>query len=84
MAQPAAMSHGLTLTAASTIVWFAPITSNDTFEQANGRITRPSQKANQFIVMIEGSDIERKYYDRLQRKQKVQGALLETIRASRV
>ena len=84
VAQPAAMSHGLTLTAASTIVWFAPITSNDTFEQANGRITRPSQKANQFIVMIEGCDIERKYYDRLQRKQKVQGALLETIRSARI
>ena len=84
VAQPAAMSHGLTLTAASTIVWFAPITSNDVFEQANGRITRPSQKYNQLVVMIEGSDIERRYYDRLQRKQKVQGALLESIRQGRI
>lgn len=84
VAQPAAMSHGLTLTEASTIIWYAPITSNDTFEQANGRITRPGQKHNQLIVMLEGSDIERKYYDRLQRKQKVQGALLESIRSARV
>lgn len=84
VAQPVAMSHGLTLTAASTIVWYAPITSNDTFVQANGRITRPGQKHSQLIVMLEGTEVERKYYARLQRKQRVQGALLETIRAGRI
>lgn len=83
VAIPHAMSHGLTLTAASTIVWYAPITSNDVFEQANARITRPGQKQNQLIVMIEGTEIERRYYARLQRKQKVQGTLLESIRAAR-
>lgn len=83
VAIPHAMSHGLTLTAASTIVWYAPITSNDAFEQANARITRPGQKQNQLIVMIEGTEIERRYYDRLRRKQKVQGTLLESIRAAR-
>lgn len=81
VAQPAAMSHGLTLTEASTIVWYAPIASNDIFEQANGRITRPGQRNNQFIIMLEGSEIERRYYKRLQNKQKVQGTLLEMIRA---
>lgn len=80
VAQPAAMSHGLTLTAASTIVWYAPITSADTFVQANGRITRPSQKNNQLIVMIEGTEIERRYYDRLSRKQKTQGTLLDMVK----
>lgn len=84
VAQPAAMSHGLTLTAASTVIWYAPVTSNDVFEQANGRITRPGQLHNQLIVMLEGCDMERRYYDRLRRKQKVQGALLETIRQNRV
>lgn len=81
VAQPAAMSHGLTLTEASTIVWYAPLASNDVFEQANGRITRPGQRNNQFIIMLEGSEIERRYYKRLQNKQKVQGTLLEMIRA---
>lgn len=83
VAQPAAMSHGLTLTAASTIVWFAPITSNETFQQANGRIQRPGQKLNTFIIMLEGSPIERKIYGRLQNKQKLQGLLLDEIKASR-
>lgn len=80
VAQPSAMSHGLTLTEASTIIWYAPITSADTFVQANGRITRPGQKNNQLIVMFEGTEIERRYYDRLQRKQKVQGTLLQMVR----
>lgn len=83
VAIPGAMSHGLTLTAASTVVWYAPITSNDTFVQANGRITRPGQTQKQLIVMIEGSDIERKYYSRLRLKQKVQGTLLDAIKDSR-
>lgn len=84
VAQPAAMSHGLTLTAASTIVWYAPITSADTFVQANGRITRPSQKNNQLIVMIEGTEIEKRYYDRLSKKQKVQGTLLDMVKAGAI
>lgn len=78
-----AMSHGLTLTAASTIVWAAPIPNNDTFEQANARITRPGQKLNQLIVMVEGSPLERKYYQRLKEKGRVQGVLLDMVQASR-
>lgn len=84
VAQPATMSHGLTLTAASTIIWYAPITSADTYEQANGRIIRISQKHSQLIVNIEGTDMERKYYKRLAEKQKVQGLLLDAIRDVRL
>lgn len=80
LAQPAAMSHGLTLTEANTIVWFAPHFSNEVFTQANGRITRPGQKNNQFIIMLEGSATERKLYERLRTKQKVEGLLLDMIK----
>lgn len=80
VAQPAAMSHGLTLTAASTIVWYSAITSNEVYEQANGRITRPGQKFTQFIINIEGSAVERKLYDRLQKKQAMQGLLLDLVK----
>lgn len=83
VAQPAAMSHGLTLTEASTVVWYAPITSNDIFEQANGRITRPGQKNTQFIIMLEGASVERRIYTRLQNKQKLQGVLLDMVKESR-
>jgi SNF2 family DNA or RNA helicase len=83
VAQPAAMSHGLTLTAASTIVWYSCVTSNETFEQANGRINRPGQKMNNFIIMLEGTKVEKRIYARLKNKQKMQGALLDEIKAHR-
>lgn len=79
VAQPAAMSHGLTLTAANTIVWYAPITSNEIYQQANARITRPGQKLTQFIVNIEATQAERRLYARLQERQSMQGLLLEIL-----
>lgn len=84
VAQPAAMSHGLTLTAANTIVWYAPIFSNDIYDQACARITRPGQQLSQLIVNIEGSPFERKMYERLRTKQKMQGLLLAMVEDSRV
>lgn len=83
VAQPAAMSHGLTLTAANTIIWYAPIFSNDIYDQACARITRPGQKRSQLIVNIEGSPIEQKTYDRLKNKQKMQGILLSMVEDAR-
>ena len=83
VAQPAAMSHGLTLTAASTIIWYSCITSNETFEQANGRINRPGQKMNNFIICLEGTAVEKRVYARLRKKQKMQGALLDEVKLHR-
>lgn len=82
VAQPAAMSHGLTLTAANVVCWYAPITSNDIFEQANARVARPGQKHTTLIAMIEGTPVERRIYERLQGKQKMQGTLLDMVRGS--
>lgn len=79
VANAAAMSHGLTLTEANTIVWVAPTTSHETFDQANHRIIRPGQERETFIIMLEGTEVERKIYARLKQKQTIQGLLLETI-----
>ena len=80
VANPGTMSHGLTLTAATTIVWFAPIHSNDVYEQACARVRRPGQTKTTVIVHIAGSDIERRIYKRLKNKQKLQGALLNMMK----
>lgn len=79
----AAMSHGLTLTSASTIIWYAPITSADIYDQANHRVIRPSQKLSTLIVNIEGSPVERKMYQRLRDKQSMQGILLDKMVGAR-
>jgi SNF2 family DNA or RNA helicase len=63
--QPQAASHGLTLTAADTIIWYAPCTSVETYLQANARIDRPGQKNNMTIVHISGSPVEAKLYSML-------------------
>lgn len=82
VAQPATMSHGLTLTAANVIVWFAPISSCDVQEQANARITRPGQKYSQLIIHIQGSPIEAQMYKRLREKASLQGLLLNSFEKS--
>lgn len=82
VAQPAAMSHGLTLVSANVVCWYAPVTSNEIYEQANARVTRPGQKHTTWIAMIEGSAVERRIYERLQGKQKMQGLLLETVKGA--
>ena len=64
--QPQAASHGLTLTAADTIIWYAPVTSVETYLQANARINRPGQKNAMTIVHITGSPVESRLYSALQ------------------
>ena len=84
VAHPQCMSHGLTLTAASTIIWYAPINRNEIYEQANGRITRPGQTRSQLIFHIYCTEIERRIYERLEKKQKTQGLLLDMYSANDV
>ena len=64
--QPQAASHGLTLTAADTIVWYAPCTSVETYLQANARIDRPGQVNPMTIIHIRGSQVESRLYSMLQ------------------
>ena len=79
VAHPGTMAHSLTLTEASTIIWFAPVDSNRIYEQANGRITRAGQKYTANIIHLAGSAVERKMYKRLQDRQSAQGLLLSMV-----
>ena len=63
--QPQAASHGLTLTAADTIIWYAPCTSVETYLQANARIDRPGQVNPMTVVHIRGSKVESRMYSLL-------------------
>lgn len=83
VAEPRTMSHGLTLVEANVIVWFAPTTSNETYQQANGRIRRPGQTKTTLIVHMCGSPVERKMYARLASKQKMQGDLLDMFKETK-
>lgn len=83
IAHPGTMSHGLTLTSANTIIWYAPITSNEQYVQANGRIERIGKTQVSNVVHIESTELEKEMYARLQRKGKLQGLLLDLIQKSK-
>jgi SNF2 family DNA or RNA helicase len=78
-AHPECMSHGLTLTAADTIVWFGPTTKLETYEQANARIRRIGQTRKQQIIRLVSSEAERVAYRRLAAKQDLQNNVLSII-----
>ena len=63
--QPQAASHGITLTAADTIIWYAPVPSVETYLQANARIDRAGQKNAMTIVHVKGSPVEERLYTML-------------------
>lgn len=77
VAHPGCMAHGLTLTAANTIIWYSPTNSFETYEQANARIVRPGQTSKTLIAHLVGTSVERAVYQRLQDRKSFQGLLLD-------
>jgi SNF2 family DNA or RNA helicase len=66
--QPQAAAHGVTLTAANVVVWYAPVTSIESYLQANARVHRKGQVNPVTVVHIEGSPVEARLYKMLQEK----------------
>jgi len=66
--QPQSAAHGITLTAADTIVFWSPVMSVETYLQCIGRIERVGQKNAMTVVHLQGSEVERKMYTMLQGK----------------
>lgn len=77
LAHPQCLAHGITLTSASVIIWVAPVTSLEIYEQANARIRRVGQKNKQLVLHLQSTPVERKIYKLLQNNQQVQDAFLE-------
>lgn len=77
VADPGTMSHGLTLTAASAIIWYAPTDRTETYLQANKRIDRPGQVHATTIVQLAATAAEREIYRRLEANETMQGLILQ-------
>jgi SNF2 family DNA or RNA helicase len=77
LAHPQCLAHGITLTAADTIVWFAPVTSLEIYDQANHRIKRVGQKNKQQILHLQSTPVEKKIYKLLHSHQQVQDSFLK-------
>lgn len=81
VAHPGTTAHGLTLTAADTTIWYAPITQLEIFEQANNRMNRPGQKQKMTVAMIASTMLEQNLYQALKSKQDVQNQVLSLFKA---
>ena len=63
--QPQAAAHGVTLTAANTVVWWGPTSSLETYAQANARVHRSGQDHKCTVVQLQGSPVEKRVYSLL-------------------
>jgi len=66
--QPQAAAHGVTLTAADTVVWWGPTSSLETYLQANARVHRAGQVNKCTVVHIRGSNVEKHIYTMLSKR----------------
>jgi superfamily II DNA or RNA helicase len=67
--QPQASAHGITLTAADTVVFFGPLMSVEQYIQCIARADRKGQNSDKVTVIhIEGSPVEKKMFTALASK----------------
>ena len=66
--QPQAAAHGVTLTAADTVVWWGPTSSLETYAQANARVHRAGQHHPSTVIRLMGSNAEKHVYRMLDTK----------------
>jgi SNF2 family DNA or RNA helicase len=75
--QPQSAAHGVTLTAANTVVWWGPTSSLETYAQANARVHRSGQRHPSTVVQLAGSGVERHVYNLLDNKIDVHSKIVD-------
>jgi SNF2 family DNA or RNA helicase len=71
LAHPKVAAHGLTLTSAKDIIWFAPIYSLEMYEQANARIRRLTTGGKTRVHHLFSTALEKELYSRLMYKKQI-------------
>jgi SNF2-related domain/Helicase conserved C-terminal domain len=77
VAHPKTTGHGLELSAADTVIWYAPMHSVDLYEQANNRIMSGLQKRNMGVYHIGCCPLEWKIYKALKAGVSMQQQVLK-------
>lgn len=75
--QPQSAAHGVTLTAANTVVWWGPTPSLEIYAQANARVHRSGQRHPSTVVQLTGSGVERHVYNLLDNKIDVHSKIVD-------
>lgn len=77
LCHPAVMAHGLNLTEADMLIFYAPIYSNDEVEQVNERFNRAGQKRSMTIVRIAAHPMEWAIYKMTDTRKEAQNSILD-------
>jgi SNF2 family DNA or RNA helicase len=75
--QPQAAAHGVTLTAANTVVWWGPTSSLEIYAQANARVHRSGQDHKCTVVQLQGSAVEKRVYTLLDNRIDVHTKMID-------
>lgn len=80
IAQIAAISHGVTLTAASTVIYWDLTPSLEQYEQACSRIRRIGQKHPQLVIHFTSSSADKHILGIIERKEKFSNKVLDLFK----
>lgn len=79
IADPATMSHGLDLFAASVVAWYGATDRTELYLQANRRIDRPGQTVATTIVQLAATAVEREIFNRCATNTSMQDCILKLV-----
>lgn len=81
LCHPKVMSHGLNLTEADTLIFYAPIYSNDEYQQVTERFNRAGQTRKMTVVRMAAHPLEWQIYKLLDSRQSGQKSILDLYKA---
>ena len=81
LCHPKVMAHGLNLTEADTLIFYAPIYSNDEFQQVSERFNRAGQVNKMTVVTIAAHPMEWEIYKLLDSRKLTQDNILDLYRS---
>jgi len=83
LCHPAVMAHGLNLTEADTLIFYAPIYSNDESDQVSERFNRMGQTRKMTIIRLGGHPLEWAIYKQIDTRSQAQLSILELYEVAR-
>lgn len=81
LCHPKVMAHGLNLTEADTLIFYAPIYSNDEFQQVTERFNRTGQTRKMTITRIAAHKLEWEIYRLVDERKTTQDSVLSLYKA---
>ena len=81
LCHPKVMAHGLNMTEADTLIFYAPIYSNDEVQQVNERFNRAGQTRKMTIIRIGAHPLEWAIYKQVDDKKDAQNGILDLYKA---